>query len=343
MEFSLMTLGTASALPTANRYPSAHILTVHERLFLIDCGEGTQMQLRKYGMPFHKIDHIFISHLHGDHIFGIFGLLSTFSMAGRSSALHIYAPEDFSRVLEFFLSRFGEGIKYEIVHHPVCTESPVLIYEGKSVEVYAFPLRHRGETYGFLFKEKTPQKNVHKYLIGPYKLTLFEIARLKEGNAILRTVSRKDDSVVESRAVASGDIEDRNGETDGTDDYYYQLLAADDFTYLPYLPRQFAYCSDTAPFDSLAGWIKGTDLLYHEATYDSSLKDLAVTTCHSTAAEAAECAKEAGAAQLVIGHYSSRYKDLAPLLAEAKEIFPCTFLAKEGTKFEVPLKSFKKK
>ncbi len=315
MEFSLTTLGTASALPTANRYPSAHVLTVHERLFLIDCGEGAQMQMRKAGIPFSRIDNIFISHLHGDHIFGLFGFLSTLAMSGRRSPLYIYAPSAFDKILSFFLEQFGEGIQYGIIHNPVKCKEPLLIYDSKQVEVYAFPLVHRGETYGYLFKEKTPQRNIYKHLIEPYDLSLYEIARLKEGKDIERLLDEQSDAKI--------------------------TLKSEEFTYRPYKPRSFAYCSDTMSFKRLFGWIKGVDLLYHEATYGSELEALARTTFHSTARDAALCAKESGAGKLIISHFSSRYKDLNILLSEAENIFPDTYLAKEGTKFEVPLEKFK--
>lgn len=313
MEFSLMTLGTASALPTANRYPSAHILTVRERLFLIDCGEGAQMQMRKAGISIGRIDNIFLSHLHGDHVFGLFGLLSTLAMMGRTAPLYIYAPYRMREILSFFKEQFGEGIKYEIVHTPVKCKEPELIMENKTLEVYAFPLLHRGETYGYMFKEKTPMRNIHKYKIEPNNLSLYEIARLKEGTDVVRETES------------------------GTE----ELLKWEEFTYLPYQPRSFAYCSDTAPFAELAQWIKGVDLLYHEGTFGEELGEMAKATCHSTAAQAAQCAKDAGAGKLVIGHYSSRYKDIEVLLEEAKKIFDQTCLAKEGAIFDIPLVSNK--
>lgn len=321
MEFSLLTMGTASALPTANRYPSAHILTVRERLFLIDCGEGAQMQMRRYGVPISRIDNIFISHLHGDHLFGLFGLLSTLAMGGRSADLHIYAPAAIEKIMTFFMEQFGEGIKYNIQLHTISCKEPLKIYDSKQVEVFAFPLVHRGETYGFLFKEKEPQLNVHKHLIEPHNLSLYEIARLKEGEDVVRkaTFTDEDGEVVE----------------------YEQTLLSSDFTYMPYKPRSFAYCTDTLPFKRLAGWIKGADLVYHDSTYTKEYEDLSKTTFHSTSAAAACCAKEAGAETLVLGHYSSRYKSLDGMLEEAREIFPNTHLAKEGMKFEIELKKFK--
>ena len=321
MEFSFLTMGTASALPTANRYPSAHILTVRERLFLIDCGEGAQMQMRKYGVSFSRIDNIFISHLHGDHMFGLFGLMSTMAMGGRTTDLNIYAPQGFQRILDFFMSEFGEGIKYKIDFHPIQCREPLQIYDSKQVEVFAFPLVHRGETYGFLFKEKTPQLNVKKHLIEPYNLSLYEIARLKEGTDIVRTSYFTDDN---------GDIVE-----------YEETLKSEDFTYMPYKPRSFAYCTDTLPFKRLYSWVKGADLIYHDSTYTNEYSELAKTTFHSTSSAAACCAKEAGAGKLVLGHYSSRYKSLDTMLSEAQEIFPNSELAKEGSKFYVELEKYK--
>ncbi len=322
-----MTLGTASALPTANRYPSAHILTVRERLFLIDCGEGAQMQMRKAGVSIARIDNIFISHLHGDHLFGLFGLLSTLAMMGRTAPLYIYAPYRMEVILDFFKEQFGEGIKYDIVHKPIRCKEPELILDMKHLEVYTFPLQHRGETYGFLFKEKTPQRNVHKHLIEPYKLSLYEIARLKEGQDVRRIVSEPEFK------------EDGNSDGSNTSERieYEQILKSEEFTYLPYEPRAFAYCSDTAPFDELAEWVKGADLIYHEGTYGLELKEMAASTFHSTSSDAARCALKAGAKKLVIGHYSSRYKNIEPLVEQARAIFKESYPAKEGAIFDIPL------
>jgi Metal-dependent hydrolases of the beta-lactamase superfamily III len=295
MEFSFTTMGTASALPIAFRYPSAHVLNIHGRLFLIDCGEGAQMQLRRYNIPFSKIDNILISHLHGDHLFGLFGLLSTLGMSGRIAPLYLYGPEGLLDVIEFFKAHFAEGVKYEIIFNRVRCSKPILIYESKSIEIYAFPLKHRGETYGYLFKEKQPQLNVIKHIIEPYNLTFKEIATLKNGLDVVR----ESDSLTKEKII----------------------LPAKDFTYYPYTPRSFAYCSDTAPFKKLSKWIQGVDLLYHEATFDDNLADTAVATFHSTATDAAKCAVESGAKQLIIGHYSSRYRDTNIILEQAKKNF----------------------
>lgn len=303
MEFSLTTLGSASAHPIVNRYPSAHVVNIHGRLFLIDAGEGVQVQLCRYGFSFAKIDNIFISHLHGDHVFGIFGLLSTMALTGRTAPLHIYAPEGFATILSFFMTQFGEGVKFEITHHPLKMKAPEPIFSTRSAEVYAFPLNHRISTFGFLFKEADPKRNIHKWKIEADNLTLREIALLKEGE----------------------DVERESGE----------ILKNEEYTYIPYSARTMAFCSDTAPFPQLTQWLKGVDLLYHEATFGNDLKEMAKVTFHSTARDAALVAKEINAKKLVIGHYSSRYKDINLLLKEAQEVFLGTVLGKEGDKYEI--------
>lgn len=235
------------------------------------------MQLRKYGYSFLKIQNIFISHIHGDHIFGIYGLLSTMSMLGRTAELFIYAPQTFSEILTNFLKHFGDSFKYEITHKILKPGGLVKIYDGKSMEILSFPLNHRIDCYGFLFREKQQ-----------------EIARLKEGEDLVRD-------------------------------------------YSPYEPRSFAYCSDTAPYKEIYEYVKGVDLLYHEATFASDMDGLAQATMHSTARDAANVALHAGAKKLIIGHYSSRYKNINVLLNEAKEVFEETYLADEGKEFDLPL------
>jgi ribonuclease Z len=305
MTFSFTSLGSASAMPTVDRFPSAHVLNVHERLFLIDCGEGCQLKLRKYGFSFLKIHEIFISHLHGDHIFGLWGLLSTMSMLGRTADITIFAPVSFGPVLDSFLKHFGAGFLFKVKHVKLKGDDLLPLFETKSAEVYAFPLNHRIDCFGFLFREKKPPRNIRKHLIEPNKLSLYEIARLKEGSDVARE--------------------------DG------QVLENDYFTYLPYNPRSFAYCSDTAPFEGLKDYVEGCDLLYHEATFASDLSAMARKTMHSTATDAARCALDAKVAKLVIGHFSSRYKNTDVLLNEARDLFLGTYIAQEGMVFEVPL------
>lgn len=305
MNFTLNVLGTASALPIVNRFPSAQVLDVRGRLFLIDCGEGTQVRLRAAGLSFLKIDSIFISHIHGDHVFGIFGLLSTMGMLGRTGKLDIYAPNAFGPVLKFFQSWFGDGMAFEIEHHVLKMKEPEVVLESKNVIVSAFPLNHKIDCYGFLFRETEPQLNVRKIEIAARGLTLEEIATVKRGEDI----HRADGTVISNAEVA----------------------------YKPYNPRSYAYCSDTAAFPQLAQWVKGVDLLYHEATYTKEMEDKAAARFHSTAAQAAECARRAGAGKLLIGHYSSKYGDLSVFLDEAREIFPETELAKDLDVIEIPL------
>ena len=308
MDFTLNILGTASALPTINRYPSAQVLDVHGRLFLFDCGEGAQMQMRRMGLSYLKVDVFCLSHIHGDHLFGLFGLLSTMGMLGRKSPLQIFAPRSFGPILKFFLSYFGEGLQFRIEYHPLSMKSPEKVYETKSVELSAFPLRHRIETYGFLLREKEPLRNVRKDCIEKYSLGIAEMARLKNGEDIVRS--------------------------DGT------VISNGDVTYRPYDPRSYAYCSDTAPFPELASWVHGVDLLYHEATFTVPMEETAAATFHSTAAKAAECAAEAQVKKLVVGHYSSRYRDLQPFMDEILPIFSKVVLAHEGDVIEVPLRRY---
>ncbi len=309
MNFTLNILGTASALPTVNRYPSAQVLDVRGRLFLIDCGEGVQMQIRRQHLSILKLDTVFISHLHGDHTFGLFGLLSTMSMLGRTAPLHIYAPEAFGKILSDFMASFGEGFKFYPVHHTVAADAPVKIFETRSLEVLAFPLRHRIETYGYLFREKTPMKNVRKEAIDRFGLTLSEIGSLKRGEDVVR----------------------ENG----------TVICNSEAAYQPYEPRSFAYCSDTASFPELSGWIKGVDLLYHETTFPQEYEALAKATFHSTTVQAAACARDAGVGKLVAGHYSSRFPDVSFYLDEIRSIFPETVLGREGMVIDIPLKSLK--
>jgi len=305
MTFSVTILGMASAMPTKNRFPTAQLLNVHERLFLIDCGEGTQMQLRKCGISPLKINAIFISHLHGDHLFGLFGLLSTMSMLGRKGELPIYAPSALREILADHLRYFGEGMAFTPVVHPVDTNLSELIYENRAMTVHSIPLKHRIEATGYLFREKTPQRNIHKHAIVKHGLSVTDIVQLKNGEDV---------------TLPDGEI-----------------VTAAETTYLPYSPRSYAFCSDTAFSKKVIECVRGIDLLYHEATYQADREALAHETLHSTAAEAATVAKEAGVKKLLIGHFSSRYASDSGFLAEAQAIFPAVEIAHERTVFNLPL------
>lgn len=296
-------MGTASAMPVSGKYQSAQVLCVHGRYFLIDCGEGVQQQMTALKVPMMKIDSIFISHIHGDHVFGLFGLLSTLGMKGRTAAMNIYGPVNLGPIIKFFLSYYGDGLAYEIRFVPLKGSAPEVIYNTKNLEVVALPLNHGIETYGYIFREKEPMLNVHKWAVEAFGLSLTEIGALKRGEDISRA--------------------------DGT------VLTAERCAYKPFEPAAYAYISDTAPFSELAAWLKGVTTLYHEATYLSGLEDQAAKRHHSTTLQAASVARDAGVSRLIIGHYSSREKDIALYQAECRTIFPETFAATDGDSFEI--------
>ncbi len=323
MNFTLNVLGTASALPTTTRYPSAQVLDVRGRLFMIDCGEAAQMQMRKAGLSFLKIEHICISHIHGDHLFGLFGLLSTMGMLGRTAPLDIYAPKTFAPVLKFFRGHFGEGMRFEIRHISLEMSEPAVVYENKMVELLAFPLNHRIETFGFIIREKTPPRNVCKEAIGRYCLTIGEIAALKRGEDVVR----------QAGSLTVPCIENEFKPCSGSDEPL--TIHNEEVTYLPYAPRSYAYCSDTAPFPELTEWVRGVDLLYHEATFPVEMADMASRTFHSTTVQAAQTALDAGVGRLIVGHFSSRYPSLGLFLDEVREIFPNSELARDMDVIEI--------
>jgi len=303
LPMKLTILGSSSALPTSERYPSAHVLNVHERLYLIDCGEGTQMQLRRNKIHFGKINHIFISHIHGDHIFGLYGLLSTFSLMGRTTPLHLYAPVKYQGIMLSHLSDFDIHLGYEIDFIPLLGKDPVKILDDKYLTVSAFPMEHRVPAYGFLFRQKPSDRNIIKESIEKYNIPVIRIPAIKKG----------EDFITESG----------------------EIIKNEEITIPPPEPLSYAYCSDTGYFSRLASFIRGVTLLYHEATFSESLNDLARITGHSTTSDAARAAAEAGAGTLIIGHFSARYKDLTPLVDEARSIFPRTIPAIDGLTYDV--------
>lgn len=304
MNFTLNVLGTASAKPTSSRNPSAQVLDVRGRLFLVDCGEGAQRQFCRQRLSFDRIDAIFISHIHGDHVFGLPGLLSTIGLATSRKSIKVFGPQALGAILKFYLSYYGDQIGIRVDFIPVKTKGPQVIFENKFLTVEAFPLNHRIETYGYLFREKTPQLNVRKDAIGRYGLGIAEICSLKNGEDVVRE---------------------------------NEIIRSEEVTYLPYPPRSYAYCSDTAPFPSLAEWVRDVDILYTEATYMADLEKEAAARFHSTTIQAARLASEAGAKKLVVAHYSSRYRDTAPLLSEIRSVFPNAEAANDGDVYDVPL------
>jgi ribonuclease Z len=297
MNFDLTILGSGSALPTSRRYSTAHALKVYERFFLIDCGEGTQLQLRKAKIKLSRINHIFISHAHGDHVFGLFGLLSTMNLLGRTAVLNIHVGPDVQKILNFYFDQFSEGMQYKVVVNIINNRSFNLLHSDKNLEVYSFPLKHRVPAWGFLFNEKEKDANIVKEVITKYKLSIKNIVSIKRGNDFITDTGER--------------------------------IPNAQLTVPAMPPRSFAFCSDTAYYERIIKWVEGVDLLYHEATFANADRKIAKQTDHSTAQQAASIAKKAGVKKLLIGHFSNRYSDLDLLLREAREVFPETYLAED--------------
>jgi ribonuclease Z len=303
MSFAVTILGSSSAIPTIKRFPTAHVLNVHERFFLIDCGEGTQIQLRRFGINSARINHVFISHLHGDHVFGLFGLLSSYTLLGRKNDLHIYAHHDLQATLEHYKLYFGAGLTYSIIFHAFVPVDKLEIYNDNHLTVTILPLRHSIPVVGFIFREKNKPLNVRKDAIEKFSLGIRDIRNIKEGM----------------------DYTAPGGE----------IIMNRELTMPPYKPRSYAFCTDTTCFSRLITDLKDIDLLYFEATFANKDKKLAKLTAHSTAAQAALLAKKSNVGKLLIGHFSMRYKIIAPLLEEARAIFPETSAVEDGEKYNV--------
>jgi ribonuclease Z len=303
MSIKITILGNASAKPTTHAHPSSQVVNVNEQYFLVDAGEGTQRQMSRLGISPLKLRAVFISHLHGDHLYGLFPLLSTLGLYGRRTPLRIYAPRPFGEMLEGFMRLFEQDLPYTPEWVEVDTTKHQIIFENDSTEVWSLPLRHRIPTAGYLFRQKEPQLNVDKFAIERYSLTVQQIVAAKRGEDI---------------TLESG-----------------ELIPNSRLTYLPYPAKAYAYCSDTNYSARLAKLCQGVDIIYHEATYAAAERRLARERGHSSTTDAANVALKAEAKRLLIGHFSSRYKDLQPLLAECREIFPATDIAEEGATFEI--------
>ena len=301
--FDLHILGCGSALPTRRHLPAAQILNVREKLFLIDCGEGTQLQFRQTRLNYNKIYDIFISHLHGDHCFGLIGLISTMGMLGRTAPLMIHAHRELEVLMRPQLDFFCKDLSYEVRFLPFNPSKSELIYEDRSIQVFTLPLRHRIPTAGFLFRERERDRHILKDMIDFYKIPLKSIPGIKAG----------------------ADFTTEDGE----------IVPNDRLTLPPTPSKSYAYCSDTAYSEKLIPLIKGVDVLYHEATFGESELDRAKSTMHSTAAQAAGIAKKANVKKLIIGHYSARYVNEKDLLKEACLLFPNTILSDEGLLVEI--------
>lgn len=309
MSIAVTILGNSSAKPTASGHPSAQVVNVNEQYFLVDAGEGVQRQMARRGISALKLRAVFLSHLHGDHMYGLFPLLSTLGLYGRRTPLRIYAPRPFGEMLECFLRLCETNLPYTPEWVEVDTTKHQIIFENDSTEVWSLPLRHRIPTAGYLFRQKEPALNVKKYAIERYGLTVGQIVQAKRGENV----------VLESGEVLSNDA----------------------ITYRPYGALSYAYCSDTNYSARLARMVEGVDVLYHEATYAADMRKTAKERGHSTTEDAAKVAKMAGAGRLLIGHFSSRYKDLSLLLGEAREVFPATDIAAEGETFLIEPKPHK--
>lgn len=303
MPIAITILGNSSAKPTATGHPSAQVVNINEQLFLVDAGEGVQQQMARYGISPLKLRAVFISHLHGDHVFGLFPLLSTLGLYGRRTPLKIYAPRPFGEALESYIRLFDSNLPYTPEWVEVDTTKHQIIFENSTTEIWSLPLRHRVPTAGYLFRQKEPALNVTKYAIERYGLDMYQIVAAKRGEDV---------------TLQSGEI-----------------IPNELLTYRPYPPMSYAYCSDTNYSARLAKMVEGVDMLYHEATYSASERKLAKERGHATTADAAKVAQMASAKRLLIGHFSSRYKDLELLLQESQEIFPNTFIAEEGTTFTI--------
>mgnify|MGYP000150067541 FL=1 len=299
MSIELTILGCHSATPRVNAHPTAQYLEINSRHFLIDCGEGTQRQMRKYKVGFSKINHIFISHLHGDHFFGLIGLISTLGILNREKELHLFGPKGIKEVINLQLKYSKSYVKYDLIFHELNSKKSELIFEDEKVEVLTIPLHHRVYTNGFLFKEKENSR----------KLNMSEIRKFQE----IEVCDYNNLKVGRDFTLTSGETIQNS------------LLTQD-----PKKPMSYAYCSDTSYKPDIVEIIKKSDLLYHESTFLSDKEDLATKTRHSTAKQAALIAKKADVKKLILGHYSSRYKDITLFKKEAEEVFSIVILAETG-------------
>jgi ribonuclease Z len=301
--FKVHILGCGSALPTLQHNASSQIVELREKLFMIDCGEGTQIQLRRSRIHFSKIIAVFISHLHGDHCFGLPGMISTFGMTGRTAPLHIYAPAAFEPILDQTLSFFCQGLEFKVVFHAVDTTQNKVVYEDRSLTVETIPLQHRIDCCGYLFREKPILPHIRRDMIDFYKIPISQINNIKAG---ADWVTAEGEVIANSRLTTPAEP-----------------------------ARSYAYCSDTRYIKTLHELVKGVSTLYHESTYSAEDAERARLYWHSTSQDAAKVARDASVGKLLLGHFSARYNNESQLLEEAKEIFPNSYLTREGATFDI--------
>lgn len=301
--FKVHILGCGSALPTLQHNASSQIVELREKLFMIDCGEGTQIQLRRSRIHFSKIIAVFISHLHGDHCFGLPGMISTFGMTGRTAPLHIYAPAAFEPILDQTLSFFCQGLEFKVVFHAVDTTQNKVVYEDRSLTVETIPLQHRIDCCGYLFREKPILPHIRRDMIDFYKIPISQINNIKAG---ADWVTPEGEVIANSRLTTPAEP-----------------------------ARSYAYCSDTRYIKTLHELVNGVSTLYHESTYSAEDAERARLYWHSTSQDAAKVARDASVGKLLLGHFSARYNNESQLLEEAKEIFPNSYLTREGATFDI--------
>ena len=302
LKTTLTILGCGSALPTKSNFPTSQILEMRDKQFMIDCGEGTQIRMRQMNVKTNRLGHIFISHLHGDHVFGLIGLISSFGMLNRTADLHIHAAADFEKIMEPQLNFFCEGLPFKVIFHTINPKVHELIYEDRTVQVFSIPLKHRVPTCGFLFEEKPRDRHIIREMIDFYQIPTWRIPKIKQGEDFL---------------TAEG-----------------ELIKNELLTVEAEKPKRFAYCSDTAYSEKIIPFIGQVDCLYHEATFMNDELLRAKSTQHSTAEQAATIATKANVKQLIIGHFSARYANKSALLNEAKAVFENTVLGEDLTVYE---------
>lgn len=296
-KFDVHILGCGSALPTTRHFSSSQVVNLRDKLYMIDCGEGTQLQFRKAKLKFSRLNHIFISHLHGDHCFGLLGLISTLNLLGRTAELHIHSPKGLEELLKPMLSFFCNHITFEVCFHEFNTKKADVIYEDRSLTVSSIPLKHRMPCCGFLFAEKQLPNHIKRDMVDFYKVPVFEMNRIKNGADY---ITPEGETILNSILTTPSE-----------------------------LPRKYAYCSDTIYHPAIVEQVKGVDLLFHESTFLTDEIGRAKETFHSTASQAAQIARMAEVKKLLIGHFSARYEDDSVFYDEAAVIFPDTILAKE--------------
>lgn len=301
--FKVRILGCGSALPTLRHFASSQIVELRGKMFMVDCGEGTQIQVRRSRIHFNKIASIFITHLHGDHCFGLIGLISTLGMLGRTAPLHIYAPFALEAILNQQINFFCEGLDYTVYFHGIDTTVPNVVYEDKSIIVKSVPLNHRIACCGFVFCEKPTLPHIRRDMIDFYNIPECYRNNIKRGDD---WITPEGEVIPNSRLTEPADA-----------------------------PRSYAYCSDTKYIPDLYKHLTNVDTLYHEATYCDENADRAALYYHSTAKQAATVARDAKVKKLILGHFSARYNDEDAILQEARSVFPNTFLANEMAIFDI--------